>query len=197
MNPAAERIVERDIVFGDQRAAGGGGTEGAKADSLRGRIGDERAGAAKQLDAGELAELIVECDAGGRAQRLGGEQAGGDWAFQSAERGAIGGDGDLFGLGERRRIGWWGSLGRGGCGRRLRRGLSGEVRRDRRRGDRRCNKQGERASDRFEFEQPHGLESQESGTGYTSIVMQRGGFLGGDAPACGRERWIAMCLRCC
>ena len=47
VNPTAERVVERDIVFGDQSAAGRGGTEGAKADSLRGGIGDERTGAAR------------------------------------------------------------------------------------------------------------------------------------------------------
>ena len=87
VNPAAERVVERDIVFGDEGAAGGGGTEGAKADSLRSGIGDERAGAAKELDAGKLAQLVIEGDAGGGAQRLLGEKARGDGAFQARRAG--------------------------------------------------------------------------------------------------------------
>ena len=70
VNPSAERVVERHIVFGDERAAGGGGTQAAQADALRGGIGDQRTGAAEELDAGKLAQLIVEGDGGGGAQRF-------------------------------------------------------------------------------------------------------------------------------
>ena len=178
MNPAAERVVERDIVFGDQSAAGGGGTESAKTDSLRGGIGDERAGTAKELDAGQRAQLIVEGDGGGGAQGFAGEQARSDGALQDAERGAIGGDGDLLGFGD-----WSGFGGRcrvcgipgpqvrgtgstrrcWGCGRELLRGLGGKGRRDEPCRNRQCNDQHVRATDRFVFEPPHGMHLGERG----------------------------------
>ena len=59
-------------------------------------IGHQRTGAAEQLDAGKLAQLVVQGDGGRGAQRLLREQARGRRAFQSAQRGAIGGDGDLL-----------------------------------------------------------------------------------------------------
>ena len=95
VNPSAERIVERHIVLGDEGAAGGGGTESAKADALRSGIGDERAGTAEKLDAGKLAQLVIEGEAGGGAQRLLSKQARSDRALQNAKRSAIRGDGDL------------------------------------------------------------------------------------------------------
>ena len=53
-------------------------------------------GAAEELDAGQLADLVVERDAGGGGERLLGENARGGGAFKIAERSAICGDGDLF-----------------------------------------------------------------------------------------------------
>ncbi len=60
MNPSADRVVEGYVVVGDKRAAGGGGAETAQADALRCGIGDERTGAAKKFEAGNLADLAVE-----------------------------------------------------------------------------------------------------------------------------------------
>ncbi len=99
MNPSADGVVEGHVVFSDQRAAGGGGTQAAQADALRGGIGHQRTGAAEQLDAGKLAQLIVHGDCGRIGERGLSEQARGCRAFQRAERRAIGGDGYLLGCG--------------------------------------------------------------------------------------------------
>ena len=82
MDPPANGIVERHIFHGEQGAAGGGGAEAAQAESLRGGVGDERAGAAEELDAGQLAELAIEGKGGGHGQSLLRELAGGDRAFK-------------------------------------------------------------------------------------------------------------------
>jgi len=99
MDGSGEGVVQRDIVFGEQGAAGGGGTECAEAHSLRGGVGDQRTGAAEELEAGKLAELVVECGRGGGAEGLLSEEARGDGAFERAERGAVGGDRYLLGVG--------------------------------------------------------------------------------------------------
>ena len=149
VNPSAERIIERDIVLGNESAAGGSGTESAKADALRSGIGHERAGTAEKLDAGKLAQLVIEGEAGGGAQRLLSKQARSDRALQNAKRSAISGHGDLVDVRDRRRLGVRRGL---GCGWSLRWSLSGECREN----------DGERcpANDRFEWEPPHALGSQ-------------------------------------
>ena len=94
VNPSADGVVEGHIVVGNKRAAGGGGTEAAQADALRCGVGDERTGAAEELEAGNLADLAVEGDGRRVAESALREQPRGGGAFKRAERSAVGGDGD-------------------------------------------------------------------------------------------------------
>src|SRR5208283_893483 len=59
-------------------------------------IGDERRPSAEEIDAGKLAELIVERDGGGGGERVLAQDSRSGGAFEIAQRGAIGGDGDLL-----------------------------------------------------------------------------------------------------
>ena len=97
VNPSADGVVEGHIVFGDQRAAGGGGTEAAQADALRGGIGHQRTGAAEQLDAGKLAQLAIHGDRGRIGEGGLCQEARGYRTLKRTERRAIRGDRDLFG----------------------------------------------------------------------------------------------------
>ncbi len=108
MDPAAKWVVERDVVFSDESPRRRCRPEAAQADTLRAGIRDQRWRRAEVLDAGKLAELIVERDARGGSEGLPREDAGGRRAFESAERSAIGSDGDLFRTG--------GGLELNGCG---------------------------------------------------------------------------------
>ena len=107
VDPSAQRIVERLIVFRDQSAAGGGGTEAAQADALRGGVGDQRTRSAVELHARKLAHLAVEGDGRGGAERGLREQARGGRALQLAERRAIGGDRNFLGACGRAAAGPW------------------------------------------------------------------------------------------
>ena len=60
VNPSADGIVQRHIVFSDQGAAGRGGTQAAQADSLRRGIGHQRTRPAEHLHAGKLAQFVVQ-----------------------------------------------------------------------------------------------------------------------------------------
>ena len=66
VDPPAHRIVHRDIVFGHQRAARRRRAKPAQADALRRRIRHQRTGAAEQLHARQLPQLVVH-GYGGRA----------------------------------------------------------------------------------------------------------------------------------
>ena len=82
----------------DEGAAGGSRAKSADADALRRGIGDERTGAAEELYAGKLAELVVHGDCSCGAKRGRREDACGDRAFNSPSGSTIGGDGDLLGF---------------------------------------------------------------------------------------------------
>ena len=73
VNPSAYGVVQRDIVLGEQGAAGGGGTQAAQADSLRGGVCHQRTGTAEEFDTGKLAKLAVQSDGRGCFERLLGE----------------------------------------------------------------------------------------------------------------------------
>jgi hypothetical protein len=94
VDPAGEGVVEGNVVLGDESAAGGCRSEAAQAEALGGWVGDQRAGAAERFYAGDKAKLAVEGDGGGLLEILGGEEAGAGGAFEVAEGGALGGDGD-------------------------------------------------------------------------------------------------------
>ena len=101
VNPPSYGVVQRHVVLGDQGAAGGGGTEAAQADALRGGVGHQGAGAPEQLDAGKLTQPSVEGDGSRGVECLERKDAGGRRAFERIEGRAIGGDGHLLGAGRR------------------------------------------------------------------------------------------------
>jgi hypothetical protein len=94
VDPAAVGVVEGDVVEDDEGAAGCGGAEAAEGDAFGGGVGDEGAGAAEELEAGDLAEFAVEGGRGGLLKLLRVEDAGAGRTVGGAERGTIGGDGD-------------------------------------------------------------------------------------------------------
>ncbi len=59
-HPAAERIVQRHTVEGDQGASRPRWGDGAQRDALRRRIGGEAGGAAEQGDGGDGGESLVQ-----------------------------------------------------------------------------------------------------------------------------------------
>jgi len=60
MNPAAEGIVERNLVTDYERAAGSGAAEAAQAEAFGGGIGRPRAGAAEELEPRDRMQAVVE-----------------------------------------------------------------------------------------------------------------------------------------
>ena len=76
-HPAAERVVERNTIEEDERAAGPAGAEPAKGNALRGGIGGEAVAAAEETETGDRAEGAVEGDGGGRAKVSAVNQPGG------------------------------------------------------------------------------------------------------------------------
>ena len=96
MYPATDRIVEGNVIFCDQGAAGGCGAETSQTDALRGGVGDQRTGAAEQLHAGKLAQFAVERDGGCSGELVAGEFAGAGRTFKRTQRRPVGGDSDLL-----------------------------------------------------------------------------------------------------
>ena len=76
-HPAAERVVERNTVEEDERAAGSARTEPAKGNALRGGIGGKAVAAAEETETRDRAEGAVEGDRGGRAKVSAVNQPGG------------------------------------------------------------------------------------------------------------------------
>ena len=76
IDPASEGIDERDAVGEQEGAAGGRTSEAAQGKALRGGIGAAAIGAAKQREAGHIAQNVVEAD-GGRGRDIGGGEKDG------------------------------------------------------------------------------------------------------------------------
>ncbi len=68
VDPAAERVVERDAVHEDYGAARAARADAAQRDALRGRVGRAAAAPAEEAEARDLSERVVERDGGGRLQ---------------------------------------------------------------------------------------------------------------------------------
>ena len=96
VDPAAEGIVHGDAVLEHEGAAGGGGAEAAQGDALAGGVLDARTGAAEELEAGLLAQFVVERDGGIVVQLVGAEGVDGVGGGGQIEGGAGGGDRDLL-----------------------------------------------------------------------------------------------------
>ncbi len=88
VDPAAEGIVHGDVIFEHEGAADGGGAEAAERDALAGGVLDARAGAAEELEAGLLAELVVERDGGVGVECFSVEGVDGVGGCGEVERGA-------------------------------------------------------------------------------------------------------------
>lgn len=76
-HPAAERVVERNTIEEDERAAGPTGAEPAKRNALRGGIGRKAVAAAEETETGDRTEGAVEGGGGGRAKVSAVNQPGG------------------------------------------------------------------------------------------------------------------------
>ena len=90
IDPAPERIVERDAVLEHQRAAGSARAHAAQRDALRRGVRDAAARPAKQSEPGRLAQRIVEGQGGGGGEVLGPEHNRIGCRVARAHRGASG-----------------------------------------------------------------------------------------------------------
>jgi hypothetical protein len=75
-HPAAERVGLRDSVEDEQQAARRIAAERAQGRPLAGRVGRARVGAAEELEAGDVAEQILEPPRGGGREALAVEDLG-------------------------------------------------------------------------------------------------------------------------
>ena len=96
VDPAPERIVERDAVLEHERAAGSARAHAAQRDALRGRVCHAAARPAKQGEPRDLAQGIVEGQGGGGREVLRPEHNRIGCRVARAHPGASGGHGDAL-----------------------------------------------------------------------------------------------------